>query len=286
MLTPTKPAQRPLMAAVAAQQKALQATQAENARLVSAIQTIAHYAGLGEKVADILNPASPVADPADEKPFQSTEEALGTAVHDDPRNLGTVPGANENVAADATTTALTPGTSIPTGAFNVLEDVTAPVTDTKTHIAPDQTRIEVDVRVGNPDDPNPAFPLQGEFANAQDTGGSSPDLRSGASRTFNAIKLARLRKAAGIETGDELEVAGRIETEAGLTDAMIAYEINVLSKVRSTASRQAGQAPRNLVPRTGGVQRTVPSLAPQPGLGQTVASVGDADTQDSDLFWN
>lgn len=276
---------RPLMAAVASQQAALRSVQAENSRLRSAVETIARYAGLSQVLADILNPASPVADPADEKPFQSTEEALGTAVHDDPRNLGMIPGGNEDVAADASTTALTPGVTIDTQPFNELLDVTAPVTDTKTHIAPDQTRIETDVRVGNPDNPEKAFPLEGPFAGEENTGASSPDQRA-ASRTFQAIKLARLRLAAGIADGDELEVAGGIETDAALSDAMIGYEINVLSKVKTTAGRSQASLKGNLPRRTAGVQRTVPSLAPaqSEGLGQSLGAVDDYDTQDADLF--
>jgi hypothetical protein len=278
-----KPAQRPLMAAVASQQKTLAAVQAENARLRSAVETIARYAGLSQVVADVLNPASPVADPASAPAFQSTEDALASATHDDPRNLGAVPGANEGVAADATTTALEPGTSIDTQPFNELVDVTAPTSGTETHVPNEQTRIEVDVRVGNPDNPEKAFELQGPFAGEESTGANSPDKRA-ASRTFNAIKLARLRKAAGVEQGDELEIAGRIETEASLSDEMIEHEIAILSRVRSTAAARPA-ANRNLVPRTAGVQRTVPSLAPsQEGLGHSLAAVTDNDTMDADLF--
>lgn len=278
-----KAAARPLMAAVASQQKSLEGLREENSRLRNAVETIARYAGLTHIVADVLNPASPVPDPAEEAPVQSTEEALATATHDDPRNLGAVPGANEHVPADATTTALEPGETIPTQPFNKLIDVTAPVAGTPTHVPYEQTKIEVDVRVGDPDDPNPAFPLQGPFAGEANTGAASPDKRA-ASRTFKAIKLARLRKAAGVEDGDELEVTATIESDASLTDAMIDHEIAILSRVKATASARP-QPPRGLVPRTAGVQRTVPSLAPsQESLGQTVASVTDHDTLDADLF--
>jgi hypothetical protein len=278
-----KPAARPLMAAVASQQKSLETLREENSRLRHAVEAIARYAGLTQVVADVLNPASPVPDPASAPAFQSTEDALAAATHDDPRNLGAVPGGNQGVPAESTTTALEPGTSIDTQPFNQLIDVTAPTAGTETHVPNDQTRIETDVRVGNPDNPEVAFPLQGPFAGEAGTGAAAPDRRA-ASRTFNSIKLARLRKAAGVEQGEELEIAGRIETEASLSDEMIEHEIEILSKVRTTASARPA-ANRNLVPRTAGVQRTVPSLAPsQEGLGQTVAAVGDHDTMDADLF--
>lgn len=285
---------RPLMAAVASQQAVIQRQAAELAALRKAVETIAHYAGLTKKIADVIkvaderNPASPVPDPADEAPVQSSSDAVTPLASDDPRNLGIVPGANDGLAAETTTTALTPGADIDTKPFNQLLDVTAPVAGTKDHVPDEQTRIEVDVRVGDPDNPEKAFPLIGEFDNEPSTGANDADLRAGASRTrtLASLKLAKLRVAAGLAEGDEIEVAGQIEAEASLTDAAIQQEINILSNVQKAAvKRTAALKPGTIKPRTAGVQRTVPSLSQEPSFQRTASEVPvQAEVEDSDLF--
>jgi hypothetical protein len=283
---------RPLMAAVASQQAVIQRQAAEIAALRKAVETIAHYAALSKRIAEVIktaderNPASPVPDPADEAPVQSSSDAVAPHASDDPRNLGATPGANDGLAAETTTTALTPGADIPTEPFNQLLDVTAPVAGTKDHVPDEQTRIEVDVRVGDPDNPEKAFPLIGEFEGEPSTGASDPDLRAGASRTrtFASLKLAKLRVAAGLADGDEIEVAGQIEAEAALTDDAIAAEIRTLEAVSKAAVRRTAAA-KAVRPRTAGVQRTVPSLSQEPSFQRTASEVPvHAEVEDSDIF--
>lgn len=276
-----------LLAALASQQKVIASQGEQISSLRKGIEMIAHYAGLSKKVALVMtadqdNPAQPVPNPASAAPVETTEEALAPHAVDDPRALGATPGANDGVAADATTTVMTPGADIPTPPFNQLVDVTAPVAGTETHIPEQQTRIETDVRVGNPDNPEFAFPLTPAFSGEAGESGNGPAIHSTGTRMLASLKLARLRKAAGIENGDELEIAGRIEAEASLTDEAIATEINVLSNVAKAAAKRAPQGgPR---PRTAGVQRTLPSLQSEPVQRTASAVPVSAETEDSDLF--
>lgn len=281
---PEEKKSRPLMAAVASQQKAIEATAGENKRLRAAIELIARYAGLSEKLADVLNPGQPVPDPASAGPSETTEEAERSEAADSPLNLGMTPNSVGNLPADANTTALTPGADIPTAPFNELVDVTAPVAGTETHVPLDQTKLEVDVRVGDPDNPQKAF----EWTLGGDNGdGANPSAHQmhGASRTFASLKLAKLRLQAGLEEGEELEVAGRIEANASLSNDMIGHETSILSRVASKQTQMQGrQAPRNLVPRSASQERQAPSLVTEARLGSSTAGVTDADMDGSDLF--
>lgn len=254
------------------------------------IAYIANLAGVSQRVAaiqtvaDAENPAQPVPNPASEAPFETTEQAVTPETYDDVRNPGMTPGSVNNLAADTTDVALAPGASLPTAPFNDLQNVQAPVAGTETQLPLDQTRIETDVRVGDPMNPQGAFPWTMGPNNSNQVAAAKGD------RTFQAIHLARLRLAAGIETGtNDLALGQRIASSTA-SDADIANEIGILSKVQRQAS-QSQARPAGLVPRSAstGVVRTTPSLANTGGeMGslQVVAAASDvaSDVADSDLF--
>lgn len=278
----TQPNQRQaLLKAVAAQQTVIDSLRADNARLASInelrgieIDFIARVAGISNEIeairatADLNNPASPVPDPASEGPSETTEEAATPAARDDAQALGETPGSVAGVPAASTDVALNPGQSLPTAPFGQMTDVTAPVAGTETQIPLNQTRTEVDVRVGDPDDPNPAFPW-------------TLSAKESRERTLASLRLARLRISAGLAQGEDIMVAAAIEADASLSNDLIDNEINVLSSVSKAASRQP--RPTGLVPRSASVERTVPSLVGDsaPSLSTTA---GLDDTADADLF--
>lgn len=279
---------RPALAALAAQQKQIEALAAQNEGLL-AFATAAHeeitvlknqlhglaaVAGFdGEMegirstalkaLADINNPAQPVEAPPSEAAPQSTEDALASDTHDNVQNPGMTPGSVADLAADTTTTPLVPGETLPTNPYNQLVNVEAPVAGTETQRPLNETKIETDVRVGDPTNPQVAFPWT---------------IKS-SSRVMASMRLARLRIEAGLEQGDDLALGEKIASQEGLTDEAIQTEIKTLANVQRVASRQR---PAGLVPRAASVQRTVPSLATE-GL-QATASAAAADDDASDLF--
>lgn len=221
-----------------------------------------------QKLGDVNNPAQPVPDPGSQGPTESTEQAATPETYDDPRRPGQTPGSVQEVAADATDLALNPGTSIPTSPYGDMVDVTAPVAGTETHVPNEQTRIETDVRVGDPMNPDTAFawnpsmgpnnsngqaPTTGEMAYHA----SAEDLAR--VRTMASIKLARLQIQAGIADGDDLSVAAVIESDASLTNEVIQDRISTLASVQKVAAGRP--RPAGLVPRSASAQRTTPSLA-------------------------
>lgn len=199
--------------------------------------------------ADILNPASPVPDPNTVEPSESTEEALAPDTADDPRNLGLAPGSTEDVPADQSDLVLRPGMSLPTSPVgpNGLQDVTAPVVDTEQQLPLEQTRIETDVRVGDPDNPEKAFPWTIE---SNDNGSSE--------RSIASIRLAELRVKANLAQGDKYDLASKIQTDASLSNQMINNEIKTLSQVLQSTARTASS--RGRVPKLSD-ERQSPSLS-------------------------
>jgi hypothetical protein len=276
---------RPLMAAVAAQQKQITKMARENAILRLQLGYVAQLAGVTKQVeairkkADIENPAQPVANPPSEGPFETTEEAVQPEAFDDVRNPGMTPGSVSKVPAETTDVALAPGESLPTSPFNELENVQAPVSGTETQLPLNQTRIETDVRVGDPMNPQVAYPW--DISPNQSNGGTTA---SKGNRTIASIQLARLQINAGLspDEGNDLVLGAKIESSK-ISDGEIFSTIRTLASVQKAASRQP--RPAGLVPRSASVRRTTPSLAGDSGLA-TVAqasSVSD-DTADADLF--
>ncbi len=250
-----------------------------------------------QKIADIMNPAQPIPDPPGGAPTETTQQAEAPETFDDPRNPGLTPGSTNGVPAAMTASPLDPGVTMPTSPYTQLVDPTQPVAGTETHVPLDQTKIETDVHVGDPmvNADNPAgygFPLTGPFAadgaaSANTT--TSPGMQSNPGRTMASIRLAKLRKSAGLVSADvdEMVLGSQIERTAALTDAMIVHEIGTLDSVVKAAARvQAGRRPQGgPLPKTAGAERRAPSLAGDMGMSVQASAVSGFDDGDaSDLF--
>lgn len=259
---------------------------------------LARVAGLApemdaiRRTADLGNPASPVPDPPSQPAPESTEQALAPATEDDVRRPGETPGSVNHVPAQQVDTPMQPGVSYPTAPANQLIDVTAPTQGTETHVPNQMTRIEEDVRVGDPMNPEIAFPwnpnMGGPDVQDQMTGGQRAAAKTAGrtesangARTMAAMRLGRLRVQAGLAKGDELAVGASIEADRSMSDQMINHEITTLSQVAKTAGRQP--RPAGLVPRTASRERTMPSLASGGAPVPTAPVGGDLD-EATDLF--
>lgn len=307
---------RPLMSAVAGQQAVL-----DQARQTIAVQAqqlqdqgrqlevqgqqiayIARLAGVTQDVegiarqADIANPAQPIPDPGEQGPSETTEQAATPETNDDPRAPGQTGGSSEHVPAQATDVAIQPGGTIPTGPYNQLEDVTAPVSGTNTgEVGGDQTRIESDVRVGDPMDPSVAFPWtisdnqsnqgvpsEGEMSQTSDNParGAAPRHASQGGRFAASLRLARLRIDAGAAQGDDVSMAAAIDADSSLSNEVIDHEIRALSSVMAGQRRQASAGTNGVPRRAASASRTAPSLASAPTLPtgglQTTAAADDS----------
>lgn len=269
---------RPALAALLEQQKIIDAQQRTVAHLISTarrqevainqltrgLSAVASLTGTDAQVrtaifkrADEQNPAQPVPDPAGVAPTQTTPEAEAPEAKADVRAPGLVPGTNNDTAADAVSTAYTPGQDIPDSALHQLVDVTAPIDGTQGPRPLSETKTLVDVRVGDPMKAQVAFPVNGPFSNAQRT--SAVD---GNDRALASLRLAKLRIEAGMaDSDDEMVEMTSIAKDASLSDESIAREINTLTRVSKAAVKRSSEdAPRNLVPRSAAV-RTVPQLS-------------------------
>lgn len=305
---------RPLMQAMASQQKTLEGLKAhaaklahENAVLRLQLAYVAKMAGVSKELdairrqADADNPAQPVPNPASQPATESTEEAATPEAYDNPNQIGQTPGANQGVGAEMTATPMDPGASLPTAPYNNLTDVSAPVSGTETHVPDQMTRIETDVRVGDPMNPETGFPLNPAFGPSQQQGTTPPrdgEMSQTSSkktatrqepsqaRTMRSLRLARLQIAAGLAKGDDLELAGKLSAEASLSDEAMQVQIDTLGQVAKVAAARQ-QRPQGLVPRAaaGNVRRTTPSLVTQPAPITSVAgAVGAEDDDAADLF--
>lgn len=277
------PERSPLHAALAAQQKQIealtafaQASQHETIVLKSQLHALGEVSGMSQhftairKQADVNNPAQPWPDPPSEPAVQTTEDALAPDTMDNVQNPGMTPGSVKDLAADAHDVPYNPG-MVPgdmTMPYNQLVNVQAPVAGTETQLPLEQTKTQVDVRVGDPMNPEIAFPLTPAFQNQQRT--------SSTQRTFAAVRLARLQVEAGVATGDDLSLGEHIAASS-LSDQQIAEQIETLSQVRKAAARQP--RPAGLVPRAASVQRTTPSLTSE-------ASSASEDLGDDDALFD
>lgn len=246
-----------------------------------------------KKVADIMNPAQPIPDPPGGAPTETTEQAEAPETFDDPRNPGLTPGSTNGVPAQQVDSPLVPGVTLDTSPYANLVDVTQPVEGTQEHVPLDQTKIETDVRVGDPmanagAPESFAFPLTGPFA--QDGAASANTVTSpGMQRTMACLRLAKLRKSAGLipREQDELLVAAELERTASLTDPMIEHEITTLESVAKQIFRTSGRRPKGgPLPKQAANERRVPSLAAAASMSATAGS-GDAGfgaDDASDLF--
>jgi hypothetical protein len=249
---------------------------------------VSHVAAAMVKRADVQNPAQPVPEPPSEPSPHGTQETKTPEAFADVTAPGLVPGSTQDVAADVTSTVYTPGQDIPAPPVKQLVDVTRPVDGTQSPQPLGDVKTLTDVRVGDPMNPQTAFPLRGPFANGQRTssvqGGS--DTANTSNRTMAALRLAKLRIEAGTaESADEFAETGRIEANASMTVDAITAEINTLAGVKTAAQRHLANRNPSLVPRqAAGTPRSVPSLqstastsAPVNGSGTSVdASLNDS----------
>lgn len=305
------PASKTAAALAQAQARRIAELSAQNEVLSAQLRYLASAAGVDRELAevgrqvmrrhaDILNPASPVPDPPQGPPSQTTEEALQPESMDNPGRPGTTPGANSRVPAQQTTTAITPGVEMQTPPATNLIDVTQPIQGTNPSqdggVPLEQRRIETDVRI----DPDPlkahgpgiggqggngaAFPWILDAQGGQPTQQSQVKAASlseaeASRRTFASIRLAKLRVQAGLDQGEELAVAERIERTGSLPTAMIEHEISTLEQLgRSGYGRPQQGRP---VQRT--AARQIPSLASVGASMQYAPAVAD-DLDASDLF--
>lgn len=283
---------RPLMAALAAQQTVIDDQRRQLAIQGQQIALIARLAGVTSEVealaktADIANPAQPIPDPGEQGPSETTEQAATPETNDDVRSPGQTGNSTQGVPAASTDTALTPGGTLPAEPYGNLQDVTAPVSGTNTgEVGRDQTRIETDVRAGNPMVPDVAFPWtisDNQSNNNPPATGEMSQTGGSPSRTHACLRLARLKIQAGIAQGDDITLSAALEADTRLTDELINHEIGVLSGI--AAARTASKAPSEggAAPRTvRSAARVAPSLASQ----STATSPAREDVADSDLFF-
>jgi hypothetical protein len=263
------------------------------ARLTAGLQYLSRYAGIEPRVAsamglklvqaDVQNPAQPIPEPPAGPPTQTTQEVNTPEAFADVQAPGLVPGSTQDVAADVTTTNYTPGEDVPAPAVHQLVDVTQPVDGTQTQRPLNETKTETDVRVGDPMNPQRAYPTQPWMQPQRTTGSvqkSAQDIADdSALRTMACIRLARLQMRAGIATASEgavspdFEIAGKIEKNASMSIEEIESQIATLDAV---VKKQAGSdAARNqrLVPKSAS-GRQAPSM-----VGGGSAAVFDDDAE-------
>lgn len=273
---------RPMTEAVAEQQSLINSLRQTVAAQGLVIDYICRVAGISDQAAgihaeamkhtaDIENPAQPVPNPPAQPAAETTEQAVTPEAYDNPQAPGQTPGSVQHLPADATGTPMDPGTTLPTAPYGNLTDVTAPVAGTQSGEVPlEQTRTEVDVRVGDPMNPQVAYPWTIEQQQAQ-----------ASNRTMAALRLARLQIQSGIEQGDDLAVCAKIEADSKMTIEAMETQIQTLAGVmRAQSSR--GSRPANVVPRPTAPARTTPSLVQAPSL-STEASLGSPDDAE-DIF--
>ena len=225
-------------------------------------------ARLEQKEADIENPAQPVANPAAESAPETTEEALNPETYDHPENLGIAPNSVSDVPADSVDTAMSPGTSVPTSPTNELQDVTAPVAGAETQRPLNETRIENEVRVGDPNNPQAAFP----WTIASEQGDDQT------ARALASVRLAELRIESGLDQGDKYAVAGQIQTSAS-SNAEIIRDIETLQSIQAVASKKKSF---DGVPKISAEARQAPSLSSLSDF--TATAHYDSELDATDLF--
>ncbi len=306
------PASKTAAALAQAQARRIAELSAQNEVLSAQLRYLASAAGIDRELAevgrrvlrrqaDILNPASPVPDPPQGPPSETTEQALQPESMDNPGRPGTTPGANSRVPAQQTTTAITPGVEMQTPPATNLIDVTQPVQGTNPSqdggVPLEQRRIETDVRIdpdplkahgpgiGGQGDNGSAFPwildAQGGGQQSQQglTQAASRNEAEASRRTFASIRLAKLRVQAGLDQGEELAVAERIERTASLPTVMIEHEISTLEQL----GRNGFGRPQQGRPVQRTAARQIPSLA-SVGASMQYAPAAADDLDASDLF--
>ncbi|MEV7675106.1 hypothetical protein [Streptomyces sp. NPDC088752] len=280
---------RPLMTAIAAQQEVIDNQRVQLAIQAQQIALIARLAGVTEQVnaigktADIANPAQPIPDPGEQAPSETTEQAATPETNDDVRSPGQTGNSTSGVPAASTDTALTPGGTLPAEPYGNLQDVTAPVSGTNTgEVGGDQTKIETDVRVGNPMVPDVAFPWTISDNQSNSAPPSTGEMGGASGRTHACLRLARLKVQAGLAKGDDITLAATLEADPKLTNELINHEIDVLHRL-AEAKTAAKASTEGVQPRAvRSAARVAPSLAPR----SSASSAVPESIADSDLFFS
>lgn len=181
--------------------------------------------------------------------LESDQAAAAPAATDDVESEGAAPAAaNAEVTPAGTTDVQSTEVTVDQPPLNDLTDVTeehevTPPAPGDSHVPTEERKVE-----------NPDTRTSDEASGAQWT--SSRD-----SRFVAALRLARLRKAAGVENGDDIVMAQAI-ADSDMADSVIQHEITTLAKVAQKRQASTPAAPpRGLVPRAASGQRTTPSVA-------------------------
>jgi 8-oxo-dGTP pyrophosphatase MutT (NUDIX family) len=206
--------------------------------------------------ANPANPAQPVPEPTSEPPVATSQEAVQAQGRDDVTQLGASPVAD--VQADAVTSVDLPYGELANEPVGINRtDVTAPVQGTETATPPEMTVIPVDARIGNPNDPQVAFPFTVGPVGAPSRSFSGPSVGNppttaaqhqgepgvavhpqAQAHYIASVNLARLRAQVGITNEEPFQLGTKIA--ASMSDAQINAEAQGLQAV---ASRQAAQPP-------------------------------------------
>lgn len=323
------PASKTGAALAQAQARRIAEQSAQIEALSAQLRYLASAAGVGRELdevgrramrrhADIMNPASPVPDPPEGPPSETTEQALMPEAMDDPSRPGATPGANSRVPAAQTTTAITPGVEMQTPPATNLIDVTAPIQGTNPSqdggVPLSQRRIETDVRVdpdplkahgpgiGGQGDNGAAFPwlldarMPGQGGQGGQPGGQGQFQRA-ASRDSSAAVAAYAASVGGGEAESSRRTfaairLARLRVHAGLAQG---DELAVAERIERDASlstamiehdvstlEQVGAVARPQAPIQRQAARATPSLA-SVGASQYAPAVA-MDDDGSDLF--
>jgi hypothetical protein len=239
-------------------------------------------AGLQRRLSDTDNPGDPVAEPSSAPASQgaSNEDVL---LADAKTEVTTPGGVIPAPTPLATTDPTIPGAAADTGTLLVSNDaptvnteVTTPVGNAGSQPPLEQTKTEIQPNTGG----------EATTPNFLGEGGAGTDWANKAAKiveatqahTFASIRLARLRIAAGLVQGDDLQVAGRIAAEMEL--AAIRSEIGTLAAVSKAASRMS----TTLSPQRTAT-RTMPSLVSAASPVQTLGSRPSMNPSDDEFLF-
>lgn len=227
----------PSLATVARRQAHVQRLAQENAELRRQVEAL-------RRKADAENPAQPVPEPGEEGAAASTEETRAADTTIDVTQPG---GVMDAPSADASAEVTTPGGVIPAEAAPT-QNVEAPVSG-GTDVPVADVRTEVDVNTEGETIGEIAF-TEGEWAT------TAAKIRQ---RVWASLRLAKMRRQAGIASGDEIDLAMQIEASR-MTNGEIRTEIETLTRVASTRPQRQAPAPQRTAARTPSLAGGTPSL--------------------------
>lgn len=236
----------PSLATVARRQAHVQRLAQENAELRRQMEAM-------RRQADAENPAQPVPEPGEEGAAASTDEARAA---DTTIELTQPGGVMDAPSADASADVTTPGGVIPAEAAPT-QNVEAPVAG-GTDVPVADVRTEVDVNASGETIGEIAF-TEGEWA----TTAAAAKIRQ---RVWASLRLAKMRRQAGIANGDEIDLAMQIESSR-MTNGEIRTEIETLGRVANVRpQRTSSPAPQRTAARTPSLAGGVPTMPSVPSM--------------------